>query len=273
MNPRQKQFSLRRAASKKQIPISFFIGLLAAFNATGEVRLLTGDANNLLHAHDSIPQDMSADGKLVLFTSGPPASGSTPGIAQGGLYIRNLESNTLTFTGVTNVAGESSFSDDGRYVAWVAPGDIIYWRDCQAGETRSITPGANGSCRRPILSADGRFVAYTSLARNLVVNTNLLPASGRAAVYLYDSQSQTTTVASLTYDGKGLATGVGSSAPKLEFAFSANGQYVFFSTESTNVHPARLAATDAAYEGFYWLYRRNVTMTSLAGSKFSNFCW
>ena len=157
-----------------------------------------------------------------------------------------------------NLGGESSFSDDGRYVAWVAPGNLIFWRDRQAGETRSITPGADGACRRPILSADGRFVAYVSLARNLAVNTNLLPASGRAAVYLYDSQSQTTAVASVTYDGKALSTGVGSSVPQIEFDFSANGQYVFFSTEATNVHPTRLAF-NPAFQAFYWLYRRNVT--------------
>ncbi len=131
-----------------------------------------------------------------------------------------------------------------------------YWRDCQAGETRLLASATtNGASRNPIMSADGRYVAYASVARNLVTNTNQLPANGRAAVYLYDSQSQTTTVASLTYEGKGLPTGVGSSAPSLEFNFSPNGQYVFFSTDSTNVHPSRATAVSQAY---YWLYRRDV---------------
>jgi hypothetical protein len=243
---------------KRNWCVIFSIGWLAAFNALGEVRLLTGDANNNLHPLDSYPTDLSSDGKLVLFTSGPPVSGSTPGLVQSGLYIRNLEANTLTFTGATNVGGEGSLSDDGRYVAWTSSVNLIYWRDCQSNVTRLITPGADGACRRPILSADGRFVAYVSLARNLVTNTNLLPSSGRAAVYLYDSQSQTTSVASLTYDGKGLSTGVGYSVPQTEFDFSANGQYVFFSTEATNVHPTRLAF-NPAYQTLYWLYRRNVT--------------
>ncbi len=68
----------------------FVITLLGVCDAIGEVRLLTGDANNNLHAQDSLVQDLSSDGKLVLFSSGPPVVGSTPGITQGGLYIRNL---------------------------------------------------------------------------------------------------------------------------------------------------------------------------------------
>jgi hypothetical protein len=236
----------------------FLLALLAAVHADGEVRLLSGDANNHLHEHDGYLLDLSADGNLVLFNSGPPITGSTPGITQDGLYIRNLAANTLTFTSATNIGGDGSLSDNGRYVAWRSPANLIFWRDCQAGETRSITPTANGTCARPILSADGRFVAYVSLARNLVANTNLLPANGRAAVYLYDSQSRTTTVASLTYDGKGLSTGVGSSVPAIEFDFSANGRYVFFGTDSTNVSPERLALAPG-YQVFTWLYRRNLT--------------
>jgi Tol biopolymer transport system component len=229
--------------------------IIPASLALGEVRLLTGDANNQLHNRDSLALDLSQDGRLVLFSSGPPVTGSTPGITQGGLYIRDLVADTLTFSGATNVAGEASFSDDGRFVTWTAPGFSIYWRDCQAGETRLLASGTNGGSRNPIMSADGRYVAFASVARNLVPNTNHLPANGRAAVYLYDSLNQTTTVASLTHDGKGLSTGVGLNAPSLEFNFSANGQYVFFSTDATNVHPARATAASQAY---YWLYRRHV---------------
>jgi Tol biopolymer transport system component len=133
---------------------------------------------------------------------------------------------------------------------------LVYWRDCQAGETRLITPDADGACRNPILSADGRYVAYASVARNIVTNAALLPASGRAAVYLYDSQTGTTTIISLSSTGQGLSTGVGSTVPHYEFDFSANGQYVFFSTDATNVHPARSTVASQAY---HWLYRRNLS--------------
>ena len=51
--------------------------LLAARPVVGEVRLITGDANGQLHDQDSFVLDLSGDGNLVLFTSGPPPSGTT----------------------------------------------------------------------------------------------------------------------------------------------------------------------------------------------------
>lgn len=234
------------------------IGWLLAGSALAEVRFLTGDANNNFYNSAGYLQDVSPDGRFVLFSASPPVSGPVPGITNAGLYLRDLVANTLTNTGATVVGGDGVISDNGRYVAWTTTGNMVCWRDIQAGVTRVITAGADGACQRPVLSADGRYVAYVSVARNLVATTNLLPAINRAAVYLYDSQSQTTTVASLTYDGKALSTGVGYSTPKIEFDFSANGQYVFFSTDATNVHPSRLALA-AGYQVFYWLYRRNLT--------------
>ncbi len=232
--------------------------LLAAWLAAGaagvrgEARLLTGDANNRLHDRDSMLLDVSADGARVLFSSGPPVVGSTPGIAAGGLYVRDLAQGTLTFTGATNVGGEASFSDDGRYVAWTSPGFSIYWRDGAGGETRLL---AEGGSRNPILSADGRYVAFASVSRTLVGDAALLPANGRAAVYIYDAVERTMAVGSLTHDGKGLSTGVGLHAPSIEFTFTADGQYVVFSTDAANAHPDRAKAASPAY---YWMYRRHL---------------
>jgi hypothetical protein len=252
----------------RQSPL-ILLGLLVLNTtvALGEVRLLTGDANNQLFDRDAIVLDVSADGRLVLFASGPPSSGNpTPGITRGGLYLRNLDTGTLTFVGIPpggennndpTGAYEASMSDDGRFFAWSDTNAKIIWRDSQTHETREVTPNADGACRRPILSADGRYIAFISVARNLVADTTLLPAENRAAVYLYDSQTQQMTVASLTYDGKGLSTGVGpSNAPLGEFDFTADGQFVLFSTDAAGVHPDRANTTSPAW---FWSYRRNVT--------------
>src|SRR5688572_7532755 len=126
---------------------------------------------------DAFLLDLSTVGKVVLFVSGPPSNGVIPpGIERGGLYIRDLAAGTLTFTGATNVGGEGFLSDEGRYISWTAPDNLIFWRDCQADITRSITAGANGACRNPIISADGRYVAYVSIARNIVSDATKLPA-------------------------------------------------------------------------------------------------
>lgn len=239
------------------LPVALIVLGCWAMPCVAEVRLLTGDANNQIYNRDAFLLDLSTDGKLALFVSGPPTSEPVPpGIDRGGLYIRDLAANTLTFTGATEVGVEGTLSDDGRYVAWTAPNFTVYWRDCQSGLTRPLAPGANGASRNPIISADGRYVAYVSVARNIVPEATQLPAPGRAAVYLYDSTTQQTRIVSLTFDGKGLSTGVGFVAPQFEFDFSADGQYVVFSTDATGVHPDRASAASQAY---HWSYRRNIS--------------
>lgn len=236
--------------------------LLGAPAARADVRLLTGDADGQLHSQDSWVLDLSGDGHRVLFRSGLPPSGTTPGIPANGLYVRDLQSGTLRLVATNpssdtdaSVVMDGSMSDDGRYVAWQTANLNVYWRDTESGETRLLNPGAPGTSRTPILSADGRRVAFVSTARNLVADTATLPAPNRAAVYLYDSQASTLEVASVTFDGKGLLTGVGLANPWTEFDFSADGQWILFSTESTNVHPERIANGGQV---LFWTYRRNI---------------
>lgn len=229
----------------------------------GDVRLLTGDANNAPHNADSFLMDVSADGKFALFTTRVPVSGASPGITQGGLHRRNLATGELVNVGggvsggadTSGSSTEAAISDDGQRLAWCS-GNKIYWRDAAAGVTRAITPSADNVCRGARLSADGRYLAFVSLARNLVAQTNLLPANGRAAVYLYDSNTQVLSLVSLTSAGAALATGVGTGAGVIaDFELSADGRFVFFSTEAANAHPDRASVLNP---GYFWLYRREL---------------
>jgi Tol biopolymer transport system component len=266
----RKWIQLLRVGSTCRCVVLMIAVLELAIQVNADSRLVTGDANGNLHDFDTWVLDLSSDGNLVLFSSGPPVAGSTPGITRKGLYLRNLRQGTLEFVGVPaggennndpTDAVEASMSDNGRYIAWATPQELslprlIYWRDHAAGETRLVTIGADADSRRPILSADGRYVAFLSIARNLPVPPLERPASGRAAVYLYDSETKVTSVASLSHDGKGLDKGVGTGpGAYFEFDFSADGRYVVFSTDSTNVHPSRVNAASQAY---FWLYRRNL---------------
>jgi WD40-like Beta Propeller Repeat len=262
-----KSFQPMKTPFIEHHPLARFLALstvllTSAFQSDAAVKLITGDSANNLHNNSSTLQDLSADGDYVLFTSGPPPVGSTPGITEGGFYVRRISTNSLTFVGDTSVPNgpEGSFSDNGRYLTWRASDTAIYWRDSVGDVTRLITPSANGASRRPLMSADGRYVAYVSVARNLVSNSSKLQANGRPGIYLYDSSTQTTTVVSLGQSGVALNTGVGSAAAVAaagnEFDFSADGKSIVFSSDATNVHSSRPSNYTA---GFLCIYRRNLT--------------
>jgi Tol biopolymer transport system component len=87
-------------------------------------------------------------------------------------------------------------------------------------------PGAaSGPSDSPAISNDGRFVAYRSTATNLVAGaTNGLPN-----VFLYDRQTDTTTL--LSFNASGMAGNNRSFAPQ----FSGDGQTVVFQSWASDL--------------------------------------
>ncbi|MGB6220789.1 hypothetical protein [Haloferula sp.] len=100
--------------------MAIIAGLLPS-TSQADVRLLTGDSNNGIHQSSSSITDLSADGDLVVFVTGPPVSGSTPGITRGGAYLRKISTGELTYlagdSGLYIGVADAVISDDGRYVA------------------------------------------------------------------------------------------------------------------------------------------------------------
>ncbi len=232
----------------------------APVSSRGEARLLTGDAAGNLHQQSATVMDLSGDGDLLLFSSGPPVSGSTPGIAVSGLYQRRISAGTLTFvSGAPTGPVDATMSNDGRYLAWRDGDGMVFWRDVQANVTRPITSGADGVARRPVISGDGRYVAYASVSRNIVANPAKLQPAQRPGVYLYDSQTTKTNVVTLTPSGDALNTGLGASGSVAtagnEFDLSADGKYIVYATDAANASPDRPANYTA---GFLCVYRRNL---------------
>src|SRR5207247_2620109 len=134
-----------------------------------------------------------------------------------------------------------SVSADGRYVAFesyatnLVPGDSngvsdVFVRDTLTGMTACVSvnssgvPG-NGDSQRPVLSADGRYVVFMSLASNLVANDT----NGTWDIFVRNLQSSSTTRASVDSGG---TQGNGSST----FAsISADGRFVAFESAATNL--------------------------------------
>ena len=139
----------------------------------------------------------------------------------------------------TGNAGVRAISDDGRYVVFNGPPGLlaggagtsnVYVRDIQSGTTSRVsvsTAGvvANGGSTEPSISADGRYVAFTSDSTNLVASDT----NAESDVFVRDRQTNTTTrvsVASAGTQGNSF-----SNTP----AISGDGRYVVFSSVASNL--------------------------------------
>ena len=135
---------------------------------------------------------ISADGRYVTFSSASDYLAGPDINPQSAVFIHDRVTGQTRLvsraTGDTPAVGSSnsaSISADGRYVAFEssarnlspegAPG--VFVRDVIAHTTRLVSvssagvPGDNGGGHQPMISADGRFVAYDSFADNLVPAT------------------------------------------------------------------------------------------------------
>jgi Tol biopolymer transport system component len=219
----------------------------AESQVTTRVSVATGGAEALGQSYGTA---ISADGRYVAFASDAAnlVAGDTNGNAD--VFVHDRQTATTTRASVASSGGQGvgghsrapSLSADGRFVAFesralsLVPGDTnaesdIFVRDRQSGTTERVsvaTGGAEGAgpSREPSISADGRFVAFTSTAPNLVPND----VNGAADVFVHDRVTGTTVRVSVGSSGV-QAVGGGSYAP----AISGDGRVVAFASDAVNL--------------------------------------
>jgi Tol biopolymer transport system component len=141
-----------------------------------------------------------------------------------------------------DISRNPSISADGRYVAFVSfatnitAGDLntkadVFVRDRVAGTTELVSvssAGVQGNLNSvsPSISADGRYVAFQSLANNLVLND----LNGKSDIFVRDRQAMTTIIASHPLIGI-----VGGDGDATDPEISADGRFVAFTSDSTNL--------------------------------------
>jgi Tol biopolymer transport system component len=176
--------------------------------------------------------DLSANGRYVLFRS--DASNLVPGDTNGktDAFIRDRrtgKTHRIPPTGVGVLQGV--LSADSRYAVLSAGGNV-YRYDLRSHHVIRVTPGTNSWSDSGSVSADGRFVAFTSNASDLVHgDTNELPD-----VFVRDVRNGKTTRVSVRSDGKqgvGKRYSNGSNAPTI----SSDGRYVAFHSDMRNLVP------------------------------------
>jgi Ca2+-binding RTX toxin-like protein len=143
-----------------------------------------------------------------------------------------------------------SISADGRFVAFtsnasnIVPGDTnnnfdIFVRDTLTNTTTRVSVDSagnqgNSGSGSPSISADGRFVAFTTNAFNLVPGgTNI-----SRDIFVRDTLTNTTTRVSV--DSAGNQGNIFSSSPSI----SADGRFVAFSSNASNIVPGDTNNTD-----------------------------
>jgi Tol biopolymer transport system component len=223
--------------------------------ATERVSVATGGAQ----ADDgSSGASISADGRFIAFVSGADDLVAGDTNALGDIFVRDRRlgatERVSVATGGAQANGEGydpSISADGRYVAfWSGATNLVandtngtydvFVRDRQLGTTERVsiaTGGAQGSGNSvsPSISADGRFVAFASLAANLVAGDT----NGRGDVFVHDRQTGITERVSVVSGGR---QGIGGDSGVDVYgiygvSISADGRCVAFASTATNLVP------------------------------------
>ena len=194
---------------------------------------------------------LSRDGRFLAFTStaaGIVANDSNEAADVFRIAWRGDTPPVLVSVDVENGkaapgdSGAPSISGDGRYVAFrsnagdglvdadTGSGRQVYVRDVTARRTEWLTPDAgggpsDGEADAPSISADGRMVAFSSTATDLVPGD----ANGQPDVFVRDRTAGTTSLVSVDLDGTSSAGASG------QPSISADGRIVAFTSLSDDL--------------------------------------
>ncbi|HTO26523.1 MAG TPA: hypothetical protein VMJ49_11515 [Gaiellaceae bacterium] len=195
---------------------------------------------------------ISGNGRVVVFTS--MASTLVDGDGNGSLdvFVHDRKTHETARVSVADdgtegdgtssvTTNQSSISGSGRYVVFysdatnLVAGDTndrrdIFVRDRKTRTTRRLSVStngtqANGDSYDPVISADGRWVAFTSSADNLVPDDT----NGASDVFVHDRKTHETTRVSLASDG------METHGAAYDAGISADGRSVVFASDAADV--------------------------------------
>ncbi|MBF0107016.1 MAG: DUF4215 domain-containing protein, partial [Deltaproteobacteria bacterium] len=184
--------------------------------ATGEIKKISG--GNGANDNDAYYPAMSADGRYVAFAT--TNAEALDGGARSGfvdILVKDQETGAVERVSVSTSGGainktcydDLSISGDGRFVAFrcaatnLVAGDTnasddIFVRDRTEQKTFRVSVSsagvqARGRSLQPVISLDGKFVAFASYASNLVSGDT----NGKKDIFLYSIKDKTTTLVSV----------------------------------------------------------------------------
>jgi Tol biopolymer transport system component len=221
---------------------------------SGITELISAAPNGAAANGESRGGQLSADGRFVLFDSF--ATDLVPGDINGfrDVFVRDRLTQTTTLVsvglqgaGANGVSNASAISADGsRILFWsvannLVPGDVngqadFFLVDLALGTTTLVHVGhlgqqADNGPLQGALSENGRFVAFSSLANNLVANDTNVGSD----LFLHDTLTAETLLISVNSMGVqgaipcgGIVGSTTCGGQNLAMAFSSNGRVVAF---------------------------------------------
>ncbi len=207
--------------------------------------------------NDSRTPAMTADGGFVAFTSSATNLTDVATNGNGHIFVKDMQSGVVSLASrsTAGVEGDNNSSDpamaaDGRYVAFeslaqnLVTNTVTLWNDVFVHDTEGLTttlvsiasdgtPG-NAISENPAISADGRHVAFQSMA-NLVggdlsyldvfVHDRDVDGDG-----VFDEPGEVATLR-ISQTAGGTPANAGSTDP----AISADGRYIVFTSAADNL--------------------------------------
>jgi len=213
----------------------------------GTTTRVSVDSNSVQANGHSTVSSISGDGRYIAFDS--EARNLVPGDTNGArdIFVHDIQTRMTTRVSVNSSDGQANsassnpvISEDGSTIAFVSsatnlvPEDThgesnIFVHTMQTGITRLASIGPNGAAANSSyfhdISADGRYVAFYSNASNLVSDDT----NERSDIFVKDLQSGALRRVSVASDG------TQANGHSIEVSISADGRYVAFDSEATNL--------------------------------------
>jgi Tol biopolymer transport system component len=215
---------------------------------TGTTTRVSVDSSGTQANNGSYAPAISAGGRYVAFRSDADNLVATDTNGASDIFVHDTQTGATTRVSVDSSGAQANgpslapaISADGIYVAFYSGAtDLvandtngvydIFVHNIQAGATTRVSVDSTGAqadfnSYSPAISANGKYVAFASGATNLVSGDT----NGAYDIFIHDTQTGATTRVSMN------SSGTQADGPSFEPAISADGRYVAFESDATNL--------------------------------------